>query len=351
MARVVDSSGFITSFEAEGGEARVSRPQPDAPLHVEIYRRGSATPTICQATLSLEAIEYLVHRAGLPRLPDLLNRYGDQGVPGVLKRQLLSYFRPEDFSGERLLDFGCGFGASTLGLARLLPETQILGIDLMSERIEIGQKIGDIEKLHNAQFLCSPTGDRLPEGIGEFEFVMLSAVYEHLLPSERRIVMPLLWSVMKPGAAIFINQTPHRYFPFEHHSTGLWFVNYMPDKMAHLVARKFAKHDPSKYDRHIQKSPDWETHLRGGIRGGTEAQILRDLTQGKKFEARIMQPRSECARDRADYWLARTDQRRYGFLKKTVANIFRVSDRLLGTVPSLNLDVVIRKETLPGPGN
>jgi hypothetical protein len=76
-------------------------------------------------------------------------------------------------------------------------------------------------------------GDQLPAQIGQFDFVMLSAVYEHLLPGERTVVMPLLWSVMKEGAAIFINQTPYRYFPFEHHSTGLWLINYVPDGMAH----------------------------------------------------------------------------------------------------------------------
>ena len=32
--------------------------------------------------------------------------------------------------------------------------------------------------------------------------------------------MPLIWSKLKPGRTLFINQTPYRYFPYEHHTTA-----------------------------------------------------------------------------------------------------------------------------------
>jgi 2-polyprenyl-3-methyl-5-hydroxy-6-metoxy-1,4-benzoquinol methylase len=335
---------LLASFKGHDGEVHVSRPRPGDRLHLTIHTNESKTPAVCQSELSLKAVEYLVQKIDCTRLPDLLSRYEDHGMPAVLKTQLFSYFRPEEFSGKRLLDFGCGLGPSTIGLAKLLPETEIVGIDLVPERIEVAQTIAALEGFKNLRFLCSPAGDQLPDHIGQFEFVVLCAVYEHLLPSERRTVMRLLWSIMKPGAAIFVNQTPYRYFPYEHHSTGLWFINYMPDAMAHFVSRKFARNDPSKYDRQIQTSPDWETHLRGGIRGATEWEIIRYLTIGNNSKARIMQPRSDCVRDRADYWLVRTSKERFPWLKKIVAIIFRFTDRLLGTVPSLNLDVVVRKE-------
>jgi SAM-dependent methyltransferase len=288
-------------------------------------------------------IEYLAKRIGCAGLAKFVNRFKDNAVPGVLRSQLFSYFRPEEFRGKRLLDFGCGYGASTFGMANLLPETEILGVELLQERVEVAEKIAALQGISNVRFLCSPSGDQLPDDIAQFDFVMLSAVYEHLLPRERRIIMPLLWSAMKEGAAIFINQTPYRYFPFEHHSTGLWFINYMPDKLAHLVARKWSRSDPSEYDPAIQQSLNWETHLRGGLRGATEWEIIRNLTRGKKVEARILQPRPECARDRADYWFARTGQRRFRILKKAMACTFRITDRLLGTVPSTNIEVVVRK--------
>lgn len=327
------------------GEVCVSEQHPDR-LVLDIRLRESGSSNICPTTFPLEVIEFLVERIGCARLAAFVNRYEDKGTPAVLRAQLLSYFRPEEFKGKRLLDFGCGSGASTFGLAKLLSETEILGIDLDPDRIEIAQTIAGLQKVENVRFMSSPSGDRLPDGIGQFDFVMLSAVYEHLLPRERRIIMPMLWSVMKEGGVILINQTPYRYFPFEHHSTGLWFINYMPDGVAHYVAGRFARSDPSKYDSTIQKSPQWETHLRGGLRGATEWEIIRNLTMGKTLEASIMQPRPECARDRADYWFIRTGKDRHRALKKAIASLFRITDNLFGTVPSMNVDVVIRKEAI-----
>jgi 2-polyprenyl-3-methyl-5-hydroxy-6-metoxy-1,4-benzoquinol methylase len=334
----------LRTLKTSEGEVRISGHHSDTSLRLEISLPGSGSPNRCETTFRLEVIEYLVERIGCAGLAKFVNRFEDKGVPRVLRSQLLSYFRPEEFKGKRLLDFGCGCGASTFGMAKLLPETEILGVELLPERVKTAQRIAALQGISNIRFLCSPSGDQLPEKIGQFDFVMLSAVYEHLLPRERQIIMPLLWSAMKEGAAIFINQTPYRYFPFEHHSTGLWFINYMPDKLAHFVARKWSRHDPSKHNPAIQKSLNWETQLRGGIRGATEWEIIRNLTRGKKVEAQILQPRPECACDRADHWFVRTGEHRFQILKKVAAYTFRITDRLLGTVPSTNVEVVICKQ-------
>jgi hypothetical protein len=78
--------------------------------------------------------------------------------------------------------------------------------------------------------------------------------------------MPRLWSALKPGGMIFINRTAYRYFPLEIHSTGLWFVNYLPDRFAHAVVRCLAGRNKA-----INESGDWNVHLRGGLRGGDGA--------------------------------------------------------------------------------
>ncbi len=328
------------------GEVCIKGRDANGQMVLDVRLAKSASSNICKTNFSLEVIEFLIERIGCANLPNFVRRFDadEEGIQLVLRAQLLNYFAPEEFKGKRLLDFGCGCGTSTFNLARILPDTEIVGIDLDRNRIELAQAMADIQKMKSFRFLYSPAGDRLPDGIGQFDFVMLSAVYEHLLPGERQLVMPLIWSVMKEGAAVFVNQTPYRYFPYEHHSTGLWFINYLPDPLAHFVARKFSVKDVSKYDRKIQKSPPCATHLRGGIRGGTEWEIVRTLTMGKKSEARILQPRTDCARDRADYWLLRTNTSRYRSLKKAAASIFRITDRLFSTVPSMNVDVVIRKE-------
>ena len=344
LTKAVSSAhNVLRNLKTSDGEVRVSGHHSDTSLRLEISLPGSGSPNCCETTFHLEVIEYLVERIGCAGLAKFVNRFEE--VARVLRSQLLSYFRPEEFKGKRLLDFGCGRGASTFGMAKLLPGTEILGVELLPERVKTAQRIAALQGIGNIRFLCSPSGDQLPEKIGQFDFVMLSAVVEHLLPRERQIIMPLLWSAMKEGAAIFINQTPYRYFPFENHSTGLWFINYMPDKLAHFVARKWSRYETSKYDPAIQKSLNWETHLRGGIRGATEWEIIRNLTRGKKVEAQILQPRPECARDRADHWFVRTGQHRFQILKNAAAYTFRIADRVLGTVPSMRVEVVIRKQS------
>jgi len=295
--------------------------------------------TRCQTTFPLELIRCWIDHTSFAWLCDGISRHEDPTqVEAAMKRQVLSYFPAEHFVGKRMLDFGCGTGASTFALAKILPQTEIVGCELDPSRVELALRMKAFYAAHNATFRCSPSGDHLPEDIGSFDFVMLSAVYEHLLPQERQIVMPLLWSAMKPGGAIFINQTPYRYSPYEAHSTGLWLVNYLPDWLAHWTVRHFAARNLE-----INRSPDWDVHLRGGLRGGTERGSTRHLTGNLAQKAQVLQPHQNGLQDRADFWLSGTSPSRYRTLKRSIAGVFRITDRIWGTIPGLNLDVVIEK--------
>ena len=152
----------------------------------------------CQTRFPLELIQYWLDRVGFASFCEVIGRHED-AIPNALKQHLFAYFTAEEFAGKRLLDFGCGTGASTFALARMLPETEVVGVELAADRIEIANRVKSYRGLHNIEFRVSPGGEQLPVGIGDFDFVMLSAVYEHLLPEERKSIMPLLWSVMKAG--------------------------------------------------------------------------------------------------------------------------------------------------------
>lgn len=293
--------------------------------------------TDCETPLPPDIISAFLN-VSFTWLCDTLARYDDpEYVQKVLRTQLLAYFDASEFRGKRLLDFGCGAGASTMCIGAMFRETEVVGVELDQARVELARRVLSVRPLSNVQFFVSPDPKSLPAGIGSFDFVMLSAVYEHLLPDERRQVMPLIWSALKYGGALFINQTPYRYFPYEHHSTGLWFINYLPDWLSLVLARNF-----SRKNSVVNKSRDWAVHLRGGIRGGTEGEILRDLSRARAGRPVILQPN---AQDRAAYWLSSTNAKRYGPLKKAITRLYRLTDRLWGTVPSINVDVAIRKNS------
>lgn len=254
----------------------------------------------------------------------------------LLQAQLLAYSRPEDFVGRRILDFGSGDGASTFILSSLFPSSSIVGVELDAERVARASRLAELSHLP-VTFHCSPSGTGLPSGLGKFDFIMLSAVYEHLLPDEREEVLPKVWELLNVGGILFVNQTPHRWFPYDHHSTGLWGINYLPKTLA-VHATRFARMN-QEYNR--TAGHDWHRHLRGGLRGGTERSIVNHLTRGHPGSARILQPINY--RDRAEYWVMQTSSR-HRLLKRTLAYLFRISERIAGTIPTMNVDVAIRRE-------
>jgi methylase of polypeptide subunit release factors len=57
-----------------------------------------------------------------------------------LWNSLFGYVGEEAFAGKRLLDFGCGSGASGLNLARLLPDLEIVGVELLPEFVALARR-------------------------------------------------------------------------------------------------------------------------------------------------------------------------------------------------------------------
>jgi SAM-dependent methyltransferase len=329
----------ITPIVLEADEGRVEVvPLGDGRSRVSLHPHDSALwlpRRECITSLPLGLVKAYLARS-FPQLCDALARHDDPDyVARVLRLQLFAYSEQSAFRGKRLLDFGCGTGASTLWLAELLPETDIVGVDMDPAALKVAREVMALRNPPNARFLESPDGISLPRDIGMFDFVMLSAVYEHLLPEERRRALPLIWQSMKPGAVLFINQTPHRYSPFEYHTTGLWLINYLPDRLAFLLARKWSRQNRGA------EGGSWTDYLRRGIRGGTEAEVLAHLRRAGNGTPVLMQPREG---DRAGYWSARTSVIHWPMVKRIAAGVYRWTDRLFGTVPSMSLDVAIRKD-------
>ena len=163
------------------------------------------------------------------------------------------------------LDFGCGSGASTAVLARLYPTARFVGVELFPEYVGIAEARRVFHGSEAIEFHVSPSGTELPQGLGRFGVVCLSAVYEHLLPEERPAIIEALWSAVAPGGVLLVNQTPDRRFPIEQHTTGLPLLNYLPDRLAFAAARRFSGR--------VADAASPESLLREGIRGGTPREI------------------------------------------------------------------------------
>ncbi len=265
-----------------------------------------------------------------------------ESIQRFFENDFLPYFGPADFEGKRILDFGCGSGSSTLVLARMFPRSEIVGVELSPEHLRIAAERLRFHGYGNVRFVQSPGGTTLPDDLGRFDFIVMSAVFEHLLPDERHAVMPQLWAHLRIGGCLLLNQTPHRFFPFESHTTGLPLINYLPDRLAHFVARRFS--------RRRLGMESWESLLRQGIRGATEREILESLGEAPSDSLpALLAPRGPRYRDRVDVWYGALGPR-HQVLKAACRGLLRVVERRLGTTWIVNLSLAIGKGAMEGRG-
>ncbi|MGH8290674.1 MAG: class I SAM-dependent methyltransferase [Steroidobacteraceae bacterium] len=273
-----------------------------------------------------------IHAAkGLYICDEIMREEDPRYVEHYLRHEVLSYVPPAAFRGKRILDFGCGSGASSVVLARLLPECEIVGVELEERLLRIARLRAQHFGLDRARFLRSPSGDTLPDGLGSFDFVLFSAVFEHLLASERRTLLPLVWRRLNPGGILFLNQTPYRYFPVEAHTTGLPLINYLTDRMTLRIVRRFSRRHSGQVS--------WERLLRGGIRGGTVSEILGILPPDG--HPALLEPRREVG-DRIDLWYGSLSAR-HRWLKRGIWAGLKLIKLTSGSVITPSLALALRR--------
>lgn len=263
---------------------------------IQTYNALLSTPlSSCETLYPVELILLILQKDGPDGLIDSIareeNHYyvEDHLIPGIL-----AYVSEDEFRNKRLLDFGCGSGASTMILSRKFPQTEIVGVDLMRDEIRIAEARAKYYNFEDrVTFLVSPDSTTLPEKIGKFDFIVLYAVYEHMLPNERKKLLQHLWKVLEPGGLLFINETPYRFYPIEFHTTGLPLINYLPDRMAFAIARRYSKR--------VWLDMPWAHLLRHGIRGATENEILRTIRKSCGKPVLLVPTRLGC-KDRIDLW-------------------------------------------------
>lgn len=144
---------------------------------------------------------------------------------------------------RKVLDFGCGKGASTAVLRQMYPTAFIDFMDL------------------DRDFWFQP-----------YDLIVLSAVYEHMMISERIDDMQMVWSALSPGGHLVICRTPHRWALWDGHTTGMPGMAFLPDCLAKMYATAGRK----KFRNYT-----WEQLLRAGIRGGTIRQIMKQCPGGE----------------------------------------------------------------------
>ena len=193
--------------------------------------------------------------------------------PNYLQRKieiLLRNFGIE-LTNKKILDFGCGAGASTLIFLRC-GATDITGVEVDETLLDIAKsRLNDFfqNNYHLTKVEYIDGKYTMPFRNREFDIVWAQALLEHVFPNQRKAVLRELWRVLKKGGLLIIYGTPNRLWVKEFHTSNLFFVNYLPLDVASFVARHVSRRVPVDQSK--------EELLSNGFRGCTYWEIAKAL--------------------------------------------------------------------------
>lgn len=132
------------------------------------------------------------------------------------------------FAGKHCLDFGASYGLSMQVLSDF-GAAVVVGVEPDEKRVMRGRAAGwDIRHVPDTR--CLPFAGQA------FDFILCNAVLEHI-PQPRTAYIREMWRVLARGGHLLVNETPNKYLPFDLHTTGLWFIPWLPCSVAERYAR------------------------------------------------------------------------------------------------------------------
>ena len=129
--------------------------------------------------------------------------------------------------GSRVLEIGCGTGASTVALVE--QGAQVVGVDVSEGALAVAQERCRLYGLE-ASFVCANAA-RLPTGM-EFDCVIFFAVLEHMTWTERLAALSTAWRGLAPGCFLVVIETPNRLWHTDDHTSDEPFFNWISDEVA-----------------------------------------------------------------------------------------------------------------------
>ncbi|XP_071805257.1 S-adenosylmethionine-dependent methyltransferase Rv2258c-like [Asterias amurensis] len=105
-------------------------------------------------------------------------------------------------SGIKVLDIGCGPGASTLEFAKHFPKSTIYGLDLSESGIKNAQEVAKASGLTNTVFRCQDVSSLPSDWTSQFDYAFAHMVI-HDLADPTRVLKEIL-RLLTPGGALSV---------------------------------------------------------------------------------------------------------------------------------------------------
>ncbi len=204
------------------------------------YRGYSPTGIEFETISSVALVRDLERVKGAAWLKDEIDRAECADYLEVPLTRFVRRFLSET-EGRAVLDIGSGVGASSVILARMGMRVTAVECDRALHDVAVRrvQEWGLASKIQ--QECIVKTAEGLPYKDETFDVVMLSAVMEHVDPQERPQLLQEAWRVLKKQGCLFIHDTPNRLWPYDGHTTGLWFTTWLPWTLRIAYSRRYSQ--------------------------------------------------------------------------------------------------------------
>ncbi len=119
-----------------------------------------------------------------------------------------------DFTGKRVLDFGCGIGTLMLDMLEA-GAAEVFGLDIAQNRLdEARMRLGSHVQAGKVTLLCGELA-KFARTLPKFDVIVTKDTIEHVAGLDQ--VLPMLARLLKPGGLFLIGTSPLYYSPFGDH--------------------------------------------------------------------------------------------------------------------------------------
>ena len=138
-------------------------------------------------------------------------------------------------AGSRVLEVGCGTGASTVALAE--QGARVVGIDVDAMALKDAQERCRIYGLDVC--FVNANGADLSRFFSarQFDVILFYASLEHMTHSERMLAISSSWALLPPGGVLGVVDTPNRLWYYDSHTALAPFFHWLPDDLAMKYSR------------------------------------------------------------------------------------------------------------------
>lgn len=146
----------------------------------------------------------------------------------------IKYVTP--IENKKVLVFGTGGGGTLVACALNIGDGKVYGVEINKDILFTATKRAEAYKvLDKIEFVYMEKSFPLPFETGFFDIVILADVIEHIVDERGKYVRET-FRVLKEGGLYIITGTPNLLYPKDSHTTGLFFIPWLPAKLAYKYA-------------------------------------------------------------------------------------------------------------------